>query len=152
MTGLVIGKNCPPSIGPSPLHGRFELSIAPMNNYGHALKLFQCSATIAVWSGQFYQVIMYTRGGAGIEPTHSTEELTYSPSPNGYFPRLISSHGQSSFSKLIKCLRSRFSVINKMRGVFALNVNSFFFFAKCLKAKCLSARESYFSKEPLRRR
>ena len=42
---------------------KFELSIAPMNNYGHALKLFQCSATIAVWSGQFYQVIMYTRGG-----------------------------------------------------------------------------------------
>ena len=72
--GLVIGKNCPPpqSSGSSPLHGRFELSIAPMNNYGHALKLSLCSATIAVWSGQFYQVIvllvvhtidMYTRIG-----------------------------------------------------------------------------------------
>ena len=35
----------------------FELSIASMNNYGHALKLFQCSATMAVWSGQFHQVI-----------------------------------------------------------------------------------------------
>ena len=84
MTGLVIGKNCPPpSSGPSPLHGRFELSIAPMNNYGHALKLFLCSATIAVWSGQFYQVIllhtidMYTRIG-GVSLLNQTIPTNFS--------------------------------------------------------------------------
>lgn len=61
----------------------FELSLVPMNNYGHALKLFLCSATIAVWSGQFYQVIllhtidMYTRIG-GVSLLNQTIPTNFS--------------------------------------------------------------------------
>ena len=78
-----LAKTVPLPNGPSPLHGRFELSIAPMNNYGHALKLFLCSATIAVWSGQFYQVIllhtidMYTRIG-GVSLLNQTIPTNFS--------------------------------------------------------------------------